>query len=364
MICKLFITILIVLVAVSQGASQECTASASLSRRTGHDWVVAEKNYTIYDMTIVNTGACSLNLIRLQFALPSGAQIAQAWNLNALGNGIWEVTNFGPTLAIGATFSGAGLNLEFTGQASLSVSVANTNCQCDQPIEPTDQPTGQPTMNPTMNPTIKPTMKPQTPASAETITKLITAPSQLERLMLLSDDQFVFDFKNSLLGVTQSAGGITVATSRSNFPAVIGHNIAMTVGYIEPCGINLPHTHPRATEINFIASGRFRAGFIMENGARFIGNVLEAGMATIFPQGAIHFEINLDCTPAVFVAAFNNEDPGVQTTANSFFGLPTDAAGISLNISSIQTVEDLAKYLPSNPAVAMEACMKKCGFSK
>eukprot|EP00026_Physarum_polycephalum_P015061 Phypoly_transcript_15654.p1 GENE.Phypoly_transcript_15654~~Phypoly_transcript_15654.p1 ORF type:complete len:249 (+),score=42.16 Phypoly_transcript_15654:48-794(+) len=208
-----------------------------------------------------------------------------------------------------------------------------------------------------------PTSPPDSSASAEQVAQLLNAPSELDRLKLLKDNQFVFDFKNSKLGVTQSAGGKTVATSRTDFPAVIGHNIAMTVGFIEACGINLPHTHPRATEINFIAKGRFQAGFFLENQATFIGHILEEGMATVFPQGAIHFEINLECEPAVFVAAFNNEDPGVQTTASSFFGLPADVAAVSLNISSIQTVEDLAKYLPHNPAIAMKECMQRCGMT-
>lgn len=61
-------------------------------------------------------------------------------------------------------------------------------------------------------------------------------------------------------------GGKTVAATRTNFAAIVGHGVAMTVGFIGPCGINLPHTHPRATEINFIVSGQFMAGFFQENG--------------------------------------------------------------------------------------------------
>ena len=53
----------------------------------------------------------------------------------------------------------------------------------------------------------------------------------------------------------------------------------------------------------------------MENGARFIPVELAAGSAAVFPQGAIHFEMNPTCEPAMFVAAFNNEDPGVQQVA-------------------------------------------------
>jgi len=199
--------------------------------------------------------------------------------------------------------------------------------------------------------------------SSTLLQELITAPTELAREALLTDQQFVFDFVNSLTGITKGGGGSTVAATRTNFAALVGHGVAMTVGFIEPCGINLPHTHPRATEINFILSGTFLAGFFEENGARFIGNVLHAGMATVFPRGAIHFELNIGCEPAMFVAAFNDEDPGVQTTSLSFFGLPANIIQASLNISSIQTVDDLGAHLPNNPANAIQACKQTCGLS-
>ena len=76
-----------------------------------------------------------------------------------------------------------------------------------------------------------------------------------------------------------------------------------------------PHTHPRASEINFSLNTTLQAGFLLENGARFVSVELAAGSATVFPQGSIHFELNPTCEPAMFVAAFNNEDPGVQQVA-------------------------------------------------
>ena len=79
--------------------------------------------------------------------------------------------------------------------------------------------------------------------------------------------------------------------------------------------MNSPHTHPRATEINFSLNTTLRAGFLSENGARFIPVELAAGSATVFPQGVIHFEMNPTCEPAMFVAGFNGEDPGVQQVA-------------------------------------------------
>lgn len=115
--------------------------------------------------------------------------------------------------------------------------------------------------------------------------------------------------------MTTGAGGHTVAASSENFPAVVGNGVAMTIGFLGPCGMNTPHTHPRATEINFSVNTTLRAGFLMENGARFVDVELKAGSAAVFPMGAIHFEMNPSCEPAMFVAAFDGEDPGVNQVA-------------------------------------------------
>jgi len=186
--------------------------------------------------------------------------------------------------------------------------------------------------------------------------------TELNRLKLLNDDDFVFDFLHPASGVSNGTGGTTVAATASNFAAVIGHDIAMTVGFIEPCGINLPHFHPRATEINFIVEGEFEAGFFSENGGKFVGHTLKPGMATVFPKGVIHFEVNMNCERAVFVAAFNNQDPGVTTIASAFFGgLPATIAGVSLGNLGIEDVEDLKSRLQMNPGSVTE-CRTLCGL--
>jgi hypothetical protein len=64
---------------------------------------------------------------------------------------------------------------------------------------------------------------------------------------------------------------------------------------MEGCGMNIPHTHPRATEINIAINGTLRTGMLAENGARFVFNDVPAGSAAVFPKGAIHFEMNLEC---------------------------------------------------------------------
>lgn len=58
----------------------------------------------------------------------------------------------------------------------------------------------------------------------------------------------------------------------------------LAIGFLGPCSINTPHTHPRATEINFSVNGTLRTGLLSENGARFIVNDLPAGSASVFPM--------------------------------------------------------------------------------
>ncbi|CAF4294923.1 unnamed protein product, partial [Adineta steineri] len=125
--------------------------------------------------------------------------------------------------------------------------------------------------------------------------------------------------------------------------------IAMTIGYLGPCGINLPHAHPRATEINFSVDGDFQIGFFQENGASFIMNELHKNQVAVFPKGAIHFEQNLNCTPATFVAAFNSEDPAT-------------IVGATLGGLNISTIEDIRVHLAQNPSIGITECRKRCGL--
>ncbi|UJR38253.1 hypothetical protein I4U23_030926 [Adineta vaga] len=187
--------------------------------------------------------------------------------------------------------------------------------------------------------------------------------TELRLLSKMNPSDFVFDFNNATTGVSRGTGGRTVSANANNFPGVIGHGIAMTVGFLGPCGMNLPHTHPRATEINYSVDGHFQIGFYQENGAAFIMNELHSGQVAVFPKGAIHFEQNLNCQPATFVAAFNHEDPGVLTIANAFFGsIPATVVGASLGGLNISTIEDIRMQVAENPAVGIAECRRRCNL--
>ena len=125
--------------------------------------------------------------------------------------------------------------------------------------------------------------------------------------------------------------------------------VAMTVGFIGPCGMNTPHTHPRATEFNYVVSGKFMTGMLQENGVRPIMGTVHEGQASLFPRGSIHFEVNLGCEPAVFVAAFSNPDPGVLQVAQGLFGLPSYIVGPVLgNALNPMQIAALDAVIPAN----------------
>jgi len=201
---------------------------------------------------------------------------------------------------------------------------------------------------------------------AQLVAQLRAAPTEVDRFRLLSEEDLLFDFNNPATtnGVTTGSAGHTVAASSANFPALIGQGVAMTIGYLGPCGMNSPHTHPRATEINFSVNTTLRGGVLVENGARFAEIDIRPGTATIFPQGAIHFEMNPSCEEAMFVAGFNGEDPGVQQVAQRFFGLPPDILAATLGGLGIQEIANLEAYIPDNVIIGVEECLQRCGIER
>ncbi|OAQ67868.2 methylitaconate delta2-delta3-isomerase [Pochonia chlamydosporia 170] len=207
--------------------------------------------------------------------------------------------------------------------------------------------------------------------NVDLIAKLMTAPTQADRIKLLNQPgDFVFDFNpNSTVAGSESKGkgGVSVAATSKTFPALVGNGASMTVGFLGPCGMNTPHVHNRATELNFVAEGRLVTNFVEENGAAPVANTLSKFQMAVFPQGAIHIEFNPDCTDTVFVAGFNNADPGVQTIAQSFFNLRPDI--VSATLGGVQSlngadIESFRPMIPANIALGIDSCLKKCGIKR
>ncbi|KAF4589611.1 methylitaconate delta2-delta3-isomerase [Ophiocordyceps camponoti-floridani] len=203
------------------------------------------------------------------------------------------------------------------------------------------------------------------------IARLMTAPTQVDRFRLLDQPgDFIFDFNgNSTTSGprTQGRGGFTLAATAHTMPALIGNGGAMTVGFLGPCGMNTPHVHNRATELNVVVQGRLATNFMMENGGRPLQNLLSRFQMAVFPQGALHMEFNPDCDDAVFVAGFNNADPGVGQMAQNLFVLRPDVVGATLGgVPTIngKDIETFRGMIPANVALGVDACLDKCGIKR
>eukprot|EP00903_Cladosiphon_okamuranus_P019872 g18265.t1 len=187
---------------------------------------------------------------------------------------------------------------------------------------------------------------------------VVTAPQQIT---LFNPEDYTF----SLGGPEPDApvnGFQFRAVNVNQLPALEGQGISMALVNLDACAINLPHLHPRATEMLYVIGGELRTAFVEENGGEgAVVNDLYQGDVMFFPQGLIHYQQNLGCEPATFLAALNNEDPGAVTITTRFFELPSEAIQASLKFVDTDLAA-LLKALPEVPAATRRQCLKVCGM--
>ena len=159
-----------------------------------------------------------------------------------------------------------------------------------------------------------------------------------------------------------SGGGNVYSLTLDQLPSLEEEGLAYFLFSIKPCGVILPHVHPRASELIFaISASNLTVGFIEENGGRTILNSISSGYSAIIPKGLIHFATNAGCQDATFISALNSEDPGVSAVTN-VFNFPTYAMASAFN----RTEEEILLIkagLPSSPARGIDNCLKLCGIN-
>lgn len=223
-------------------------------------------------------------------------------------------------------------------------------------------------------------------ALAKSINSDLTQVDRLQELLSVDNDRktpltdpeavhdaISFDFKTAPAG---GEGGRILVANEGNFPFLVGEGIAGAVAFIEPCGMNSPHTHPRATEFLTVVEGQLEVGFVMENGlfrdaakeqlnalAFPFNTTLNQFEATIFPQGSIHFQFNPTCERAIFTAALNSADPGTSQVAQNFFTLDEKIVDITLGAKNTVNPDNIDQFranLPANLVRAVDTCKATC----
>ncbi|CAM9823047.1 unnamed protein product [Ectocarpus sp. 4 AP-2014] len=184
-----------------------------------------------------------------------------------------------------------------------------------------------------------------------------------QQITLFNPEDFVFTLGGPESDAPVDGFQIRAATL-GQIPALDGQGIAMALVNLDACTINLPHIHPRATEMLYVINGEhLRVAFVEENGGEgAVVNDLSQGDVSFFPQGLIHYEQNLGCEPVTFLAALNNDDPGAVTITTRFFELPSEAIQASLNFED-PALQKLIESLPEAPAAARRQCLESCGLA-
>jgi hypothetical protein len=230
-------------------------------------------------------------------------------------------------------------------------------------------------------------VSPTDPAKIKKLqTALLLSPGFADRQSVLLPNppdasNITFQFKNN--SVEANTGGTIALTTLENFPALIGTNVGAAVGFVNACGLNVPHNHPRANEFLTVISGKLIGGLILEQNPGGAGNVvgqpkpvngplqqvnatLENFKGMLFPQGETHFQFNPTCEPALFAAAFDSSDPGRTQIARNFFSAYPDeevliaAVGGNLETLDPARIQQFRNQIPTAFAVQIESCVKRC----
>ncbi|KAL1191012.1 putative germin-like protein subfamily 1 member 9 [Cardamine amara subsp. amara] len=132
-------------------------------------------------------------------------------------------------------------------------------------------------------------------------------------------DDFYFNLKEGT--PSPKTGSIVTPVNVNQLPGLNTLGISIVRIDYAPNGQNPPHTHPRATEILYVAEGTLLVGFVTSNTEnRFFTKVLNPGDVFVFPEGLIHFQANVGHSKAVAFAGLSSQNPGAITIADAVFG--------------------------------------------
>ncbi|PON37649.1 Germin [Parasponia andersonii] len=116
-----------------------------------------------------------------------------------------------------------------------------------------------------------------------------------------------------------STGLSAISVNSNIFPGLNTLGMSFVRADFEVDGVNVPHFHPRATEIAFVLQGKVYSGFVDTNNKVF-AKVIEKGEVMVFPKGMVHFQMNVGDTPATILGSFNSQNPGLQRIPTAVFG--------------------------------------------
>ncbi|KAL5070720.1 hypothetical protein RYX36_021607 [Vicia faba] len=122
-----------------------------------------------------------------------------------------------------------------------------------------------------------------------------------------------------LPGNFKDTGFSSLGVNSNVFPGLNTLGVSFVRADFDIGGVNVPHFHPRATEVAVVLEGRIYSGFV-DTKNKIFAKVLEKGEVMVFPRGLVHFQMNVGDVPATIFGSFDSQNPGLMRIPNVVFG--------------------------------------------
>ncbi|KAM5547236.1 auxin-binding protein ABP19a-like [Rosa sericea] len=133
----------------------------------------------------------------------------------------------------------------------------------------------------------------------------------------------VNDFVYSGLGVSGNTSNLfrvgDIPAYADQVPGLNGLGISMARVDIAPGGVVPLHIHRGATEVFLVVQGTLVAGFISSDRNTVYITTIKSGDIMVFPQGLLHFQVNIGATRVVGFASYSSQSPGLQILDYALF---------------------------------------------
>ncbi|CAL5210136.1 unnamed protein product [Lathyrus oleraceus] len=122
-----------------------------------------------------------------------------------------------------------------------------------------------------------------------------------------------------LPGNFKQTGFSSLGVNSNVFPGLNTLGVSFVRADFDVGGVNVPHFHPRATEVAIVMEGKIYSGFV-DTKNKIFAKVLEKGEVMVFPRGLVHFQMNVGDVPATIFGSFDSQNPGLMKIPNVVFG--------------------------------------------
>ncbi|WJX15246.1 hypothetical protein P8452_05412 [Trifolium repens] len=135
---------------------------------------------------------------------------------------------------------------------------------------------------------------------------------------LATVEDFIFSGIKSP-GNFKATGFTSMGVNSNVFPGLNTLGVSFVRADFDVGGVNVPHFHPRATEVAIVLEGKIYSGFV-DTKNKIFAKVLEKGEVMVFPRGLVHFQMNVGDVPATIFGSFDSQNPGLMKIPNVVFG--------------------------------------------